>query len=239
MVVPDSSLFTMWSWLSWVGCPKAFPSNLTISSSNLLTSSLSWSFSWAMKSSQDSTSTCSILDYWLWEQQTLAQMKFMELSEHVHLCVGGWKCFTDATTTSWDTSSMTCASFRFSWEHLNSSWPFCIFTSLLVSTSSWVLRLAFSFSSGATQKETLVAQAYFFSKFSCLSIKEVWECLSFSCSSFRALSSLILPMRYSSYCSSCNSCSWILSKSLLILIISFLLNLSKSRSSSSLDFCCL
>jgi hypothetical protein len=122
----------------------------------------------------------------------------MELSEHVHFCVGGWKCFTDVITTSWDTCSMTCASCRFSWEHLSTSWSFCIFTCLLVNTSSWVLRLAFFIFSGSTQEETLVTQAYFFSNFSCLPIKEVWECLSFSCSSSRALRSSILPMTYSS-----------------------------------------
>jgi hypothetical protein len=103
------------------------------------------------------------------------------------------------------------------------------------------LRLAFSFSNESTQEKTLVAQAYFFSKFSCLSIKERWECLNFPCSLFRVLSSSILPMKYFSCCSSNNSYSWSLSKRLLILIISFLLSLSKLRlnsssSSSSLSF---
>jgi hypothetical protein len=44
---------------------------------------------------------------------------------------------------------------------------------LLVSTSSCVLRFAFSFFSGSTQEETIVAQAYSFYNFSCLSINEV------------------------------------------------------------------
>jgi hypothetical protein len=139
-----------------------------------------------MRSSQESTLICSTLDCCLWEQQTLAQTKLMELSEHVHFYVEGWKCFTDVTTTSWDTCSMTCASCRLSWEYLSTSWSFCIFTCLLVSNSSCVLRLAFSFSSGSTEEGTLVAQIYSFSKFYCLPIKEVWECLRFSCSSFRA-----------------------------------------------------
>jgi hypothetical protein len=36
----------------------------------------------------------------------------MDLSEHVHFYVRGWKCLMDVTTTSWDTCSMACSSCR-------------------------------------------------------------------------------------------------------------------------------
>jgi hypothetical protein len=56
---------------------------------------LSSSFSLAMRSSQDSTSTYSML-YWLaWDKQSLVQDKLIWTCEHVHVWDRGCINFTD------------------------------------------------------------------------------------------------------------------------------------------------
>jgi hypothetical protein len=100
-----SRFFTMLSWLSWGGCTWLSSFNTYKSLLSFSTSCLSSSFSWATRSSQDSTNTCSILDWLAWEQQGLVQANSLLTSEHVHVGVRGCKNFTDETKTSWAISS--------------------------------------------------------------------------------------------------------------------------------------
>jgi hypothetical protein len=51
-------------------------------------------------SSQDSTNTCSILDWLAWEQQGLVQANSVLTSEHVQMGVRGCRNFTYERTTS-------------------------------------------------------------------------------------------------------------------------------------------
>jgi hypothetical protein len=62
-VDPFSSFFTMSSRLSWEGCTLLFSFNTYKFFWSFSTSCLSSSFSLATRSSQDSTSTCSMLDW--------------------------------------------------------------------------------------------------------------------------------------------------------------------------------
>jgi hypothetical protein len=70
-VLPFLSLFIILLRLSWGGCSLVFFFNLFTSSSSFLTSLFMWSFSLPIASSQDSTSTCSLLECWLWAQRAL------------------------------------------------------------------------------------------------------------------------------------------------------------------------
>jgi hypothetical protein len=59
-----------------------------------------------MRSSQDSTSTCSMLDWLAWDKQSLALDKSTWTCEYVHVWDRGCIDFTDESTTSWAISSV-------------------------------------------------------------------------------------------------------------------------------------
>jgi hypothetical protein len=93
--------------------------------------------SWAMRSSQVSTNTCSILDWLAWVQQGLVQANSLSTSEHVQMGVRGCRNFTDERTTSWAISSEAYESTSFSCEHSSYLWVACKVICSLVSFASW------------------------------------------------------------------------------------------------------